>query len=185
MGVPNSATAANIQTVTNFFAAIGTHTTANVLALFSNDSAGPPPVPTVGITSHTPNFTYMADLTLLFNRLFTSFPDLTLTPYAGKPWLYSLDSYGGLPTIGVETDLAGSYQAPWFPKVAGTKDSISHYSKPLSDISPQQGNFQPTKIPAYCAFALNVANPNNPLISQLSIFMDRYRFEADLKPAVG
>jgi hypothetical protein len=75
---PTSASAANNKTLSDFFTAVGQQSVANVLALFSLDIGNPPTIPGVGITSHGPNFEGHADITVLFTRLFASFPDLTL-----------------------------------------------------------------------------------------------------------
>jgi hypothetical protein len=148
-----------------------------VPVFFCTDAMGPP---SVGITSHGPNFVSVTAVTLLFNQLFTSFPDLTLTEQNGyTPRLYSAT---GTPTISVTTTLQGSYQSLWFSKDKNKKDKDSHFSKPLSDIAPQPKSPQTTSIPAIAIFALNVTNAAAPLITQLSVYMDRYRFEADLKP---
>jgi len=195
---PGSANAANNTAITNFITAFNAPLHANptpvqiqakvatLLLLFSPDAVAPV-VPSVGITNHGWNFQLVAGVTLLFTQLFTSFPDLTLNEENGvTPRLYSLDSYAGLPTISVTTSLRGSYLNAWFPKT-GAADSSSHYSKPLSDIAPQANNPQVLKgrgIPAISVFGLNVTNPAAPLISLLSIYMDRYKFESDLKPGV-
>jgi hypothetical protein len=191
-GNPNSDSAANNAALTNFITTFSAPITAgnpiatkvtNLQNLFAADSGGPPPTaPGVGIASHGPNFTSQADIGILFTRLFTSFPDLTLKEKQGFPRLYSLDAFAGLPTIGTATTLQGTFQSAWFPKVKGQKDTVSHYSKPLSDIIPNAGSFQSTKIPAFAVFALD-GSTGTVKISQLSIYMDRYRFKADLEPA--
>jgi hypothetical protein len=192
MGDPNSDSGPNNAALTNFitvFSApitganpIGTKV-AGLQSLFAADSGGTPPTaPGVGIASHGPNFTGQVEIGVLFTRLFTSFPDLTLKEKQAFPRLYSLDAYTGLPIIGTATTLQGTFQSAWFPKVKGKKDTESHYSKPLSDLIPNAGNFQSTKIPAFAVFALD-GSTGTVKISQLSMYLDRYRFKADLEPA--
>ena len=100
---PKSGSAANNAAVTNFLTQVNTNVTANVVNLFCADNVAAGPA-TVGIANHGPNFTGQADITLLFNKLFSSFSALSLkeeTTYS--PRLYSLDGYTGLQTIGVTT----------------------------------------------------------------------------------
>ena len=196
MGDPNSFSAPNSATLDNFITFFNSAITGgnpiaikvgNLVGLFSPDSGGPPPNhPGVGIAHHGPNFKGRAEIGKLFTQLFTSFPDLTLTELDRGRRLYSLDSYGGLDTIGTQTNLAGTYQSPWFPKTKDP-DSTSHYSKPLSDIPVVQGanpNYralQGNGIPAFAMFALD----GNSAIYQLQVYLDRYRFRSDLEPPVS
>jgi len=190
MGDPNSDSGTNNQKMTDFIAAFNvpvcppgaTPTPAELLAksntlvaFFSLDAVNPG----VGIASHGPNFKGQAAIGLLFGRLFKSFPDLTLTevnPVNRR--LYSLDNIG-LPTIGAQTTLKGTFKSPWFSKVPGQHDVDSHYSKPLSDLVPNDQAFLVTTIQAFAIFALGAG----PLITQLSVYLDRYKFKADLEPS--
>jgi len=179
----------NDTTVTNFLATFNLPLSGgnplatkvgNLLAMFSGDAGTPPALPFVGIASHGPNFKGQVDIAGLFTKLFTSFPDLTLATLVGAPRLYSLDSYTGLQTIGVQATLRGSFQQLWFLKDPNRNDSESHYSKPLSDIIPVPTNPKTAKLPGFVVFSLTGANPS--LITQLSIYIDRYRFKSDLEP---
>lgn len=157
------------QTVTAFITAVNAHNLTNVLNTFTNNQ------PAVGITSASasPIFKGNNDITNLFTQLFVkSFPDLALTE-TGMTRLYSPSGFSP-PTIGLEGSLTGTYSQPWFPKIKGTKDAISHYSKPLSDIPVQQTPAGAT-VPTYCVFIFaDAQHPNS--ISTLSMFLDRYTF---------
>jgi hypothetical protein len=189
MGRANIDNGAN-ATVDKFFEVLGDPKTGNYLNLdylmqyvFCPDANGPPQIPTVGVAMHGPSFTGAADVRRLFKTFFTSFPDMTFTQYPDKTArLYSRDGYRP-PTIGIAANLNGTYQKPWFYKEKkGDRDT--HYSKPLSDIIPVRGNFQSIWQPGIAAFAqFAFGDERNPtLVSQLSIYMDRYRFMSDLVP---
>lgn len=144
-------------------------------------------IPQVGITSHGPNFFGQDDILVLFNKLFTSFPDdLTFAEYPNTTTarLFARDAYTP-PTVSVRGFLKGTLKAPWFQKT-NQADINSHYSKPLSDIPPVPGNFQALQgkgIPVSAVFIFGDPNPNNAnLVSHLSLYLDRYRFITDLLP---
>jgi hypothetical protein len=183
------------DTVSAFFSTIAsftagtsdTPTTVNTLinTIFCPaDNSTNPPSPSVGITTHGPNFIGVPDVTLLFTQLFSSFPDISLTEVNKKR---RMDSRNGAPAVMIATPtyLQGTYSVKWFAKDPSKKDSESHYSKPLSDIIPGSPNskfLQTKKIPAYAVFSFaSAAAPT--LISQLSLYLDRYSFIRDLHPA--
>jgi hypothetical protein len=184
MGNPNSHNNYNDGAVTNFITQVNSGVAANVVSCFCADASTYGPA-TIGIANHGPNYSGQGAITTLFQRLFTSFQNLTLTEekkYA--PRLYSLDK-ATLPTISAIMSITGSFVSPWFPKVQGTPDSTSHYSKPLSDINPQTSSPTVLKgkgIPVAAIFSFDTTNANNPSIARLWLYLDRYRFESDLRP---
>ena len=189
MGTANSDNASNNQMLDSFFGvfdpASGTYGPNNITPVLinnvfcPNDNANNPTVPGVGITDHGPNFIGVAEVTKLFTQLFTSFPDLALTQVpnsAGR--LYSRD--GQPTTIGIRATFSGTFTQPWFLKDRTKKDKDSHYSKPLSDIPVFANSLLSTTIPAFVVFVFggNAAYPT--YVSQVSIYLDRYMFIADL-----
>jgi hypothetical protein len=164
-------------TVDGFFAVLNDLTSANyhdvnhLMTLFCADDV-PNKNPGVGITDYGPQFIGVAQVTELFNQLFTTFPDVALTPLPGAPRLYSPSDY--LPkTIGVQTTLTGNQIFPWFPK-----DKFPNFfSSPLSDIHPDK--YQVMKVPACAIFTFD----DHSLICRLAIYLDRYRMMRQLTPA--
>jgi hypothetical protein len=166
----------------------GAHTPADVDTLMQdvfcpdNGATGKNALPCVAITEHGnaqgPGFFGAAEVRRLFMQLFTSFPDVALTQLDPGARLYSPDEYEPI-TIGVRTDLTGSYQASWFGKVS--PGSIqSHYSPPLSDLKPgAAGHYKTVSIPACAVFEFDDDN----LVTQLAIYMDRYHFIPSLSLA--
>lgn len=73
---------------------------------------------------------------------------------------------------------------PWFQKDKNKKDKDSHYSKPLSDI-PTFANAQLTlnQIPMAVVFFFGDVK-NQHSVSQVSMYLDRYRFITDLTTRV-
>ncbi|HEY1943862.1 MAG TPA: hypothetical protein VGH40_17260 [Roseiarcus sp.] len=127
-------------------------------------------VPSVGITEHGPQYVGKAHVAELFQQLFTTFPDLTLTPLAGAPWLESPG--GDSPrTVGVQAVLAGRHHAKWFPQ------GHQFYSPPLSNIHPDKVHTM--KVPAFAVFTLD----GEDRISQLALYLDRYRMMQQLTPS--
>ena len=140
-------------------------------------------MPAVGITGHGPNFIGAANgppavgVTALFSQLLTSFPNIILKELTKKRRLYSGGS-SPVTIIGTQATLTGTYQAGWFKKT-GDPDSVSHYSKPLSDIPAfAQNTWKATKIPAFVEFEFGSATPLT--VSRLLIYLDRYSFIRDL-----
>jgi hypothetical protein len=169
---------ANTAVVTNFLTAVGAQNTANVMNLFlpADSTTGGLTTPCVAISDHVvatgPGFFGVAKVKKLFNRLFLAFPDVTLTALnPGSPlFLISSDNL----TVGLQTTLAGTQQDWWFPP--GDKDK--YYSKPLSDIPP---NNTPFSIAVFAVFTLNASNQ----ITQLALYLDRYKFISILAPSMA
>ena len=148
-----------------------------------------PTIPSVGITDHGPNFTGAAEITTLFQQLFNSFNPpqplqpgqlaLAITQYPNATGrLYSPDNQPT--TIGIRAILQGTYVQPWFQKDKKKKDKDSHYSKPLSDIpvfASAQMNLN--QIPGFVVFTFG-DNAHPYSVSQVSMYLDRYRFITDL-----
>jgi hypothetical protein len=159
---------------------------ADLIGLFCKDDAKTPTIPTVGITDHGPNFTGVDDITDLFTQIFTSFPNILLQyasfPNAPKnypPLLYSDDKYTP-PTIAVQTTLVtGPYVADWFKHPSGGSKKKDHFSPPLSNISHIPGKPASTTIPVAAVFSF--VGDKSYKISQLSLYLDRWRFQADLQ----
>lgn len=127
-------------------------------------------VPCVGITDHGPQYVGAADVAELFRQLFTTFPDLTLTPVPGAPGLESPPKYSPK-TIGLQTTLTGTHLAPWFP--------LGHrfFSPPLSNIHPDKVHTM--KVPACAVFTVD----DRDRVSRLAIYLDRYRMKQQLTPS--
>ena len=148
---------------------------------FSADNVGAG-TPNVGISGHGPNFVGAADVAALFDKFFFSFPDFrmtqgVLTPQGGTTLtarLYARDS-DAPPTMGTRVTLLGTYSQPWFKKKKKVKDSKTHYSKPLSDI-PADGSMT-TTLEGFGVFSFDGGK-----ISQLSVYLDRYKLSNDLLP---
>jgi hypothetical protein len=147
---------------------------------FSPDNAGNG-TPQVGISGHGPNFIGATEVAALFDKFFFSFPDFRIAQgmlAQGGPTLtgrlYARDA-DAPPTIGLRVTLMGTYSQPWFKKKKGIKDKKSHYSKPLSDIPADSS--QVTTLEGFAVFSFA-----NNLISQLSIYLDRYKLSTDLLP---
>jgi hypothetical protein len=206
MAIANSNNANNNTKLDNFFAVFtyGNGNYGNVPFLFLNqnvfcpdDRPNNPTIPGVGITSHGPNFYGQVDITNLFDQLFTSFnpPNLQpgqdplsitqlLDPTTNTPArLYSPDNQ--LTTIAVRATLKGTYVQPWFQKDKNKKDKDSHYSKPLSDIPTfPNARMGLNSIPMVVVFFFgDTNNPNS--VSQVAMYLDRYRFVTDLTPPVS
>jgi hypothetical protein len=204
MGTANSNNGNYDPKVDNFFAvftpANGNYGNINYLFLNQNvfcpDSPiNKPTIPGVGITSHGPNFYGQADITNLFNQLFLSFnppqggqSPLSITQVLDQTTntpgrLYSPDTQQT--TIGVRAIFQGTYVQPWFQKDKNKHDKVSHYSKPLSDIPVFQNALMTlNQIPGVVVFTFG--DPNNQYsVSQVSMYLDRYRFITDLTPPVN
>jgi hypothetical protein len=106
-----------------------------------------------------------------------SFPHVALTPSVIDP-LTNKPVYCSSPdknknTIIVETTLdTGLHVSPWFAKT-----DTDFYSKPLSDIEPDQN--QSSTRPACAVF---VFDPGTDKIFRLGIYMDRWQMAVDLWP---
>ncbi len=127
-----------------------------------------PQYPCCGITDHGPQFIGAANISILFNELFTSFSSFASTPPVGAPRLYSPDGA----TIGIQTTLTGTQVAPWF----GNHALKALQSPPLSDIMPDGYHLMQVPACSVCVFG------DDHLITQLSIYTDRYRMMRQLTP---
>jgi hypothetical protein len=127
-------------------------------------------IPSVGITEHGPQYVGTAQVAELFRQLFTTFPDLTLAALPGAPWLESPPKHAPK-TVGIQTVLAGTHLAKWFPQ------GHQFYSPPLSNIHPDKVHHM--KIPAFCVFTLD----DRGRVSNLAIYLDRYRMMQQLTPS--
>jgi hypothetical protein len=184
MGTANSDNAGTNGTLDTFFSVFnpnsGAGTYKNVDILINgvfcvDDFTQTPQIPWVGIAQHGPQFPNSGAIRTLFTRLVQTFPDIwwgesTTAPpqVTAVPRLYSNDGYGTR-TVGVQTTLFGHHNAPWFQEEG--------FSLPLSAIPV---NNRPTNIPAFAVFSFGADVPTR--VSQLSIYMDRYRQMADLQP---
>jgi hypothetical protein len=162
--------------ILNNAATPGFHTSAQLLAdVFCTDSGtAPNQVPVVGITEHGgplgPRFIGTVQVGQLFDQLFQSFPDIALTTVG--PRLYP-KATGAADIIAVQADLTGSYQSIWFQK------PDARHSLPLSAINPvvnaATGAYKGVKIAAVPVFTC-VGNR----VTQLAIYMDRYKFTSSI-----
>ena len=156
------------KTLTDFLNYFNAQNTNHLMTLFCKDDPGPPVIPCVGITTSTvglippqagfgPTFIGTAEIKNLFDTLFTTFPDVTLTQIPGTSELYSKDL---TTNIAIQTKLQGTHKDKWF------RDK-KHYSKPLSDIYPASNQMT---LPACPVFTFN----GTFAITQLAIYFDRY-----------
>jgi hypothetical protein len=168
----------NTVVVSNFLTAIGNHDVGGVMSLFlpADDNSGAYTIPSVAVSDHIkitgPAFFGVANIKKLFNRLFLAFPNITLTALNPANPLFLVSS--DLATVGLQTTLTGTHQDWWFPP--GDKDKF--YSKPLSDIPP---NNEPFSVAVCAVFTFNASNQ----ITQLALYLDRYKFISILKPSMG
>jgi hypothetical protein len=121
-------------------------------------------LPCVGVTDHGPQYVGAADVAELFQKLFTTFPEITLEPLRHAPYLYSKDKK----TIAVQASLKGRHHADWFPP--GHK----FYSPPLSNIHPDKVHIM--DIPACAVFTFD----DSERVARLAIYLDRYRMQQQL-----
>jgi hypothetical protein len=186
----------NQDTLKLFIQYFNAKDTANIMNQFcKNDpNAGlpnpnPPPniiynAPVVGLTDHGPAFYGEADVLVLFQRLFSTFKDLTWVPYM-------IPGYGAAPKltwaappdppigkivgeIGVQFNFTGTYKGNWFPV------GDDHWSPPLSNLQnyahfgeslgKKRGNKD--GLPAFAVFSFDGAA--TPKIRQLQMYLDRY-----------
>ena len=175
--LPNNPNAPVITNFLNYFTPgnanygnVGSQSTSgSLMTLFSANS------PIVGITDHGdaniyvvgPGFVGQAAIQGLFAQFFMCFAALTLKD-VGFPWMSSNDQQ----TIAVRFTLQGTQQGPWFSQ--GNPNG-NNYSLPLSEIAPSQNASQ---IPSCSVFTFD----NTNLITNLSLYMDRYKLMRDLQP---
>jgi len=147
---------------------------ANLVHLFSPDNPGPPAV--VGITNHAdpqqalgPVFTGQAAIQNLFQTVFGTFNPFKLDSW--PPRTYSTDQQSTALRVAVTAKQVGL----WF------QQPDPAHSLPLSALSPVPQPFggpNQSLLPACLFFSFD----NNHKISQLAIYMDRYRLMRELQP---
>jgi hypothetical protein len=131
-------------------------------------------IPAVGITNHGPQFYGADQVRLMFDTLFTVFPNFQstpqLSPNVAAKRLYSHDQT----MIGIQTTLTGTQKAKWFQHTIAVAGKPDHYSPPISDIEPDGTR----------SITLPVANvmtfDENGKIVQLSMYFDRYLMNSQL-----
>lgn len=139
----------------------------------------PLPYPWIGITDHGPQFKGSAQIKILLDELFLCFDTFVLLPQVsrvGKTPVETsqrLNSRNGAPVsmISVQTVMHGTHVAQWF------KDGTGTPSPPLSPIVPDKNHVM--EIPVSAVFAFD----NKNKISQLSLYLDRYKMQQQLTPA--
>jgi hypothetical protein len=129
-------------------------------------------VPCAGITDYGPQYVGAGEVGDLFNQLFTTFPDLALTPVPGSPRLYSPSDYSPK-TIGEQVTLTGTQTGKWFAR------DHKFYSPPLSDIHPDRVHVM--RISACGVFSFDSASR----VTRMAIYLDRYRMMQQLTPFVA
>jgi hypothetical protein len=132
-------------------------------SLFVPDTPpGNPLYPNIGLTTGGPQFTGQHAIGVLFQQLFTSFPNLVFAP------ANALQLTDGN-TIGIESTLStGVQMAPWLP--AGKP------SPPLSPIVPDKKRHS-DYLPVCAIFTFD---PNSGLIQNLGLYFDRWKLATDL-----
>lgn len=145
-------------------------------------------LPCVAITEHGhaqgPAFYGAAEVVDLFTHLFTSFPDLALTPRSDLRLYspYTQPAYSQI-TVGVQSTLVGTFEKRWYP----TTDP--HYSAPLSDLKPAAGTtadpFKVATVPAVAVFTFGDPVHFPTRVTQLAMYLDRYHFVQTLNTVSG
>jgi hypothetical protein len=135
-------------------------------------------IPACGITDHGPQFIGDTEVRLLFQTIFTAFPDFRSLPQVA-PGVPSKRMYSQDQTmIAIQTTISGTQKARWFQDKFGPGGRPGHYSPPISDIQPDGKH----------AMQLPVANvmifDTNGKIVQLSMYFDRYLMNIQLKTAL-
>jgi hypothetical protein len=138
----------------------------------------PLPYPWVGVTDHGPQFKGSAAVKVLFDELFLCFDTFVMLPQVSKvgknPVVPSerLYSQGGAAVmISIQTVLHGTYVTQWF------KDGHAAASAPISSIVPDKLHVM--EIPASAVFAFD----NKSKVSQLAVYLDRYKMQQQLATA--
>jgi hypothetical protein len=131
-------------------------------SLFVQDTPqGNPMFPNIGLTTGGPQFTGQRAIGILFQELFTSFPDLVFAPANG---LRLTDGN----TIGIEATLSTGIQvAAWSPG--------GNASHPLSPIVPDKKH-RSDYLPVCAIFTFG----GNCLIQNLGLYFDRWKLAIDL-----
>jgi hypothetical protein len=157
-------------TIASFFAVVGPqgsspqHQNVTVMqSLFVQDSPpGNPIYPNIGLTTGGPQFKGQRAIGVLFQQLFTSFPNIVFAPANG---LQLTDGN----TTAIEATLStGNQVARWLPG--------GHASAPLSPIVPD-GKHSSQYLPVCAVFTFD---NSNGLIQNLALYFDRWRLAKDL-----
>jgi hypothetical protein len=157
-----------MTTVSDFFSLVqtgGTQNTAQIEALFVGDSAGPPPIPNIGLTQGGPQFYYKAGLDDLFSSLHDTFSSWALDPKQNPP----LELANGNRRAVEATLSLGSVKKKWDPDAGATP--------PLSRI-PVTPNRSST-LPLCAVFTMD-SNADNAKIMNLALYFDRWKMGQDL-----
>jgi len=153
------------NTTDNFLAYFNTQDTNNLMnKVFCPDNA-PLGIPSVGLTDEGPQFVGAAEVQGLFQQLFVSFPDITLTQLYER-----LYSKVGPTRIAFQARIRARQDQPWFQK------GDPHFSPPISDIVPDKVHL--THLPACVILTFDA----NSLVTNWTIYFDRYRMAQQLTP---
>jgi hypothetical protein len=136
-------------------------------SLFVQDTPpGNPIYPNIGLTTGGPQFTGQRAVGILFQQLFTSFPDIVFAPANG---LRLTDGN----TTAVEATLStGIQMAQWLPG--------GNASLPLSPIVPDKKHHS-DYLPVCAVFTFD----SGGLIQNLALYFDRYKLATDLWDGVS
>jgi len=155
------------DTINSFFGLVqtgGSQDIPSIQALFVSDSAGPPPVPNIGLTTGGPQFKYQSGIADLFNTLDKTFSSWVFDPASNPPLQMTSGS-----RVAVEATLTlGSVMNTWAPTTVPA-------TPPLSVIEPAQGNG--SKLPVCAVFTMD---PNTTRIMNLALYFDRWKLGQDL-----
>jgi hypothetical protein len=176
----------NLDTLNLFILYFNNHDTANIMKQFcQNDpNAGlpnpnPPPntiynAPVAGITDHGPAFYGEADVLSLFQRLFSTFNNLTWVPYLAPNLSWPGDVTYPNPEIGVQFTFTGTYKGDWFPPGgphgSSPLSNLQNYAHHGESLGKKRGNAD--GLPAVAVFSFDTAA--TPKIRQLQMYLDRY-----------
>jgi hypothetical protein len=134
-------------------------------------------LPAVAITEHGtqqgPGFFGAQDVSSIFTKLFTSFPDCSIVPLSDLRLYapYANPVYTPI-TIGVQVDIKGTFSADWFK-------TGPHASNPLSAANTPTKPYKAMSVPAVTVFTFT----NKHQVQQLAVYMDRYHFMTQLSLA--
>ena len=155
------------EAINSFLKLFNAHDKAGVMKTFCPNGANNK-IPSVGLTHDGPQFLGAAKVEMLITQMFTSFPDIALTPLDDIP--DRLYSRKGPTRVALQGRLAAAHEEDWFPT------GHPHYSPPISDIHPDK--VQSFKVPVCAVFTLD----DNNLISNWTLYFDRYRMAQQLTP---
>ena len=159
-----------MSTVSDFFSLVqtgGSQNTAKIEALFVPDSAGPPPVPNIGLTTTGPHFTHKKGLDDLFSTLHKTFSSWALDPVQKPPRELTNGNM-----IAVEAVLkTGHVVSPWKPTHVPA-------TAPLAKIQPSHPTHaKGTTLPVCAVFTMNA---DGSKIMNLALYFDRWKMGMDL-----